>query len=822
MDNEKEQHTFLDEEIEEMKERMTKYLKDLGYIGFRMDPDDREYESPLVKESMERLESLLNAFAMDECQSVTYRLPLYCLTVFDAEPKYTDFLLRCIKTNATKKDESLELVDPMEQVLLEYERKMSSCIDKSGKIGFKKASEFLKILEEYIDYYLTHSEDMMGTLEMTYYFSSEKFIATVLWNIIINNIDADFDRDAFQEHYEIYRSFLLIKTPIEAAERILKMFYDYSNREEMLKMAFVKSTINGPEKYEPIKKAMNFIRGQLKNSIEIIKNKGREATAYEACQLSRSLNNMSEEEFYKNFSAADEFEYGRVYSQSYMKKVINHYILQMNSFESLLQVLRQDSMTHPVYNLPSIAFFESDKDFDDDYVFEAIRLMLKGIKMNATNKISYGLFGNDICEEELHYYEEIMASYIEDDYSIKISNITVFTNLFIDYLDTYFLKSGIGFIESIGYNHYPLIKMNYLVGLLIYFIFCNLGTRIRGEACVPIYSAVESILENSDITYGGALHLVYENYVLKVYEEAKAWAEENSQSIEVTLNEEKVEEDVLGKYIVDGRVVRVCDEETFRRLLEDGDLNSVRVEEYVAQMRNLKKRQEDIEFAKRMALSKEYLFTAEEAVLYDKYAGNGYVADVISNIDSILEEFMVASSEDQGFYLDEVGNYFDKLRERIATLEEKSTESSLESQRIVYFSTVLPDGTKLPFLLKSIRKDKKCNLKQMSTILNKLINGVTMGDREVPASNIPRKMFTKGKDARIFYVTIDDIIVVVDGGQGEEAQKAAIKLAQSEDFADYLKQLQGNLALGKRCDDEDYTMAIMSYLNKGSKVKVKK
>ena len=52
-----------------------------------------------------------------------------------------------------------------------------------------------------------------------------------------------------------------------------------------------------------------------------------------------------------------------------------------------------------------------------------------------------------------------------------------------------------------------------------------------------------------------------------------------------------------------------------------------------------------LEFAKRMALAKEYLFTAEEAVLYDKYAGNEYVTDVISNIDSILEEFTVASSE---------------------------------------------------------------------------------------------------------------------------------------------------------------------------------
>lgn len=479
-------------------------------------------------------------------------------------------------------------------------------------------------------------------------------------------------------------------------------------------------------------------------------------------------------------------------------------------------------MLHPVYDLPSIAFFESDEKFDDDYVFEAIRLMLKGIKMNATSKVSYGLFGNAICEEALHYYEKEMASYIEDDYSIKISNITVFTNLFMDYLNTYFMKSDIYFIESMGYNRYALIEMNFLVGLLIYFIFCDLGTRIRGEACHPISSAIETLLENCDMTYGDALHLVYENYVLKIYEDAKAWVEENPLSTEVTSSEVKVEEDVLGKYIADGRVVRVCDEETFRRLLEDKGLNSVRVEEYVAQMRNLKRKQEDIEFAKRMALAKEYLFTAEEAVLYDKYAGNEYVTDVISNIDSILEEFMVASSEDQGFYLDEVGNYFDKLRERIATLEEKSTESSLESQRIVYFSTVLPDGTRLPFLLRSIRKDKKCNLKQMSTILNKLINGVTMGDREVPASNIPRKMFSKGKDARIFYVTIDDIIVVVDGGQGEEAQKAAIKLAQSENFADYLKQLQGNLAIGKRYDDEDYTMAIMSYLNKGSKVKVKK
>ena len=58
------------------------------------------------------------------------------------------------------------------------------------------------------------------------------------------------------------------------------------------------------------------------------------------------------------------------------------------------------------------------------------------------------------------------------------------------------------------------------------------------------------------MTYGGALHLVYENYVLKVYESAKAWAEENYLSNEVTLIEEKVEEDVLGKYIADGRVVR--------------------------------------------------------------------------------------------------------------------------------------------------------------------------------------------------------------------------------------------------------------------------
>ena len=43
-----------------------------------------------------------------------------------------------------QEDESLELVDPMEQVLLEYERKMSACIDENGKIGFKKASEFFE------------------------------------------------------------------------------------------------------------------------------------------------------------------------------------------------------------------------------------------------------------------------------------------------------------------------------------------------------------------------------------------------------------------------------------------------------------------------------------------------------------------------------------------------------------------------------------------------------------------------------------------------------------------------------------------------------
>ena len=125
--------------------------------------------------------------------------------------------------------------------------------------------------------------------------------------------------------------------------------------------------------------------------------------------------------------------------------------------------------------------------------------------------------------------------------------------------------------------------------------------------------------------------------------------------------------------------------------------------------------------------------------------------------------------------------------------------------------------------MKSALKDKKCNRKQVVAAINKLVEGVVTGDKEIFAANLPCRLYRKGKGTYVFYTILaDNTVLIIDTGFDDDGIKRAIKTVTSQEFVSYLSGIQNEATEEQGASKTDFTSLIIESLAGRGKVKIKK
>ncbi len=802
-----------------------------GFDGFLLNP--REYnrdEEGVVRElaarekkSTERLQAkvqtLIDNLSIEGFKGVTYGLPFYCFTCYGLELDYTYALLTGIKMNAKDKSSSDELMDEVEKRLYELEEQMAEYIDDKYKIEIGDAEKFLSLYKQYLDFYYEHVDyDLDERFDYDVVFHS--LMAKMALYLSFVNLGSVYSESGYGHFMNLYfKTMDDGKDSVEALVVILNRLAKYEKEKESMSASIRETIDKGCEPFKVSKKASNKLRGNLKATINA--NVECEKAVDELIELVRTgkFNTLSEEEqiakFAKlknvNFTSASSIE-DLIGQLEFYKKA---YTNTAEIFRGLVAAISVDGMKKTTYSLPIVALFDKDDEFN--YVY----LIVTGIVRNVANREKEGLV-EESFEAGLYEREKRLAPYIDEDYRLDKTFITEFVNLFMeDYIYHYFTKANL--IKDASYN-YKEMQENILLGLILYLIYTHLGVRFEKDGRDAIRRYMESLIDKEEITFGGVARFTFE-YVAREYElqsRKMKWTVVKEEAPKASEDNTLCE---LGKYIQNGVVVEPCEDEAFEALLEGAGLSDNRIFEYKAQMKNLKARLARQEYARRMELCKESVFSSEERELYDKWKENPVCAKEIASIDSILELFMEASDEDRMLLLDELPDCFEALLEIANGILMDDAKTS-EQDKIVYYpvDVVMQDGSeaKIPRLLKSILEDKKCNRKQAWTELEKLRTGNTFGDREEYVKSGLSKIWCKGRGMRVYYTKVGGVVLVVDGGMDGGAFKRTLKTIETADFASFVDQLKADIVAGTMEAWKDYTPLVRETLANKGKIKIKK
>lgn len=766
------------------------------------------------------LNSIIESLSTEGFRKVTYRLPLYCISLFGAEPEYSYLLLSGIKLNSKEKKDADELMDDTERKLWEFEKQMGMLIEEDMNVKIENIEPFLECFANYLgDFYdwakLDLNLDSDFDIEKVY----NSMIAVLAWYIFLGNTGKKFDKDNFANFYQLYIDEVYYgeRPRVEAAVYFIETMYEYYLEEQAFKNGMRRALDGKPATNVNSKQGINYIRGQIKEVISYNEKRKHQTLEAKDYHIRGEFALMSDEEIREKFSTLADIMVQKGTSSEEIIKLMDNTAdgcdKVIRGFQELASNISSKPIEKVTYNLPYICLLTFDHT-DENYYFECIRLILSGIKVNAREKKDYTLYGGESYEEELHDYEKKLAPMISDDFKIDRTNITGFVNIFMIYIDTFFTKCNLG--SQVGYN-YNQNRFYILVALASYAIYSNCGYRPQGKAWKTIERKIEYYLGQEGPTFGGAVNLVFNKYVLPEYEEAIKDINAQRTAKEDSVEETVEETNLLVDYIANGKVVKVCGEEEFARILEEAGISTERAYEYKSQMRNLRKRQEQEEFARRMDLCKDSVFDPDERELYENCRSNPDCATIISVIDSILEEFMTASDEDRLFYFDEIGNCLNELREMINV--KSGGEDGPKEETVRYF---VGDDVQ-PVVLKSALKDKKCNRKQVVAAINKLVEGVVTGDKEIFAANLPCRLYRKGKGTYVFYTILaDNTVLIIDTGFDDDGIKRAIKTVTSQEFVSYLSSIQNGVTEEQGASKTDFTSLIIESLAGRGKVKIKK
>lgn len=453
----------------------------------------------------------------------------------------------------------------------------------------------------------------------------------------------------------------------------------------------------------------------------------------------------------------------------YIKSLIDLLIVNCQKLVSMGNALGDDGFKRPVPGLPlfTMMFDSSENDFYLQY------LILTGIKCNGSFKKKT----KDDSEKDFYDIELQMARLIQRDYTVNAQDQEKFMELYEKYLYLH-INFANDMFKKIGKSAYEdastvLNSMrNYLT---------------RGKEW-QINVNASSVVNNSNrSTPKKDLEIKPEVVTPKTV---------------VYVGQSK-KPNLLEPYIIDGRVVQACPLDMFANILNSADLPIERKEEYYRQMVNFIKRVEQEEAIRQQNLIWEEYFSLDDLALYNeaRMIDSAEVGSIVADINFVLELFLVTPLDEREELVDTVNNYLDILRDKL-----KSEYDELPN--VVFYK----DKDLVPYFYRTVSGTQKGKYKTIYKMFNKILEGSFGGDRELTGLNLPVKVMCKGKDKdfKIFYVKQDDMVLIIDGGEGDNAVREVKELVSTPGFLKLLQDILG----GFKRDNQEYMQMVEELLLK--------
>ncbi len=528
-----------------------------------------------------------------------------------------------------------------------------------------------------------------------------------------------------------------------------------------------------------------------------------------------------------------------------LKFNIEDYEENLRDTEQILHSLTPDGLNQPVNQLPKLIFTCSG--YGLDYSF----LALTGIKQNALRKREDRSLSN--FERELLEYERKLDEFIRDDYTIDPFSIKRFLGLFKEYLEAY--SSERKFKNNLKISLESLIQRR-LVALTYYVMHVNTGMSFSDEEYdtflsvyknmvrdIPSVNDIEVLeflcerfykfyfasksdtapaLEDESVAFDEepetvrqVTEKIFKQALARVHESKEEVSKEEKPVVKKVVLESSMK-DEIDDYIRNGVVAKECDLEVFKELLARARISDEKKEEYELQMRNLINRNAKARLDEEIDAKRRELLSSEELGLYRLARTDKATISTAKDIDAIVEMTLGELGEDDLELLKgELEPCFEYLRCMFEVEEEK------EEPHIAYFTETV-GREEVPKILVSLLKNKKDDYKAAHTGLSKLLSGLTNGDREVQGNNLPCRIYAKGRDYKIFYTSVGDTVIIIDGIKGEEGFAKACGTARSEEFIAFLTEVREYIAKGGVVKSPKCTAQVMAELEKSKAVNKQK
>ncbi|MCM1052522.1 MAG: hypothetical protein NC483_00880 [Ruminococcus sp.] len=470
--------------------------------------------------------------------------------------------------------------------------------------------------------------------------------------------------------------------------------------------------------------------------------------------------------------------------------------IDVDKVQTVYDALTVDGFNKVTYGLPRVII----TCINNSSFFSS--LVLSGIKINGET-LEFDERLMDDNERELKHLERQMATFIASDLTIHIEYLDIFMALYKKYIMTYIDNAK----KDKLYDYKGADE-------LLFIVFLGMRNYIRFgyQNDVKETNSVKNSLDDY-VKEGEIINICpLENFEELLKETNLAEETKNRLITKMTLIISSEEE--LTHYIKDGRVERICDLEHFKFLLDNSLIVEYMKKEYLKQMINLTHRKEQEEKDLKLEELKNELLDNQESELYAmaKRSGNIEATQLIKEIDAILELLLeVTEEEEQNSLRDELSLYFSYLNVMFNSQEEASTISS----KVLYYK----NESLVPVILPKIEGTSKGEYKQIYNDLNKISSGNVGNDPLLKGTGLSIPVYIKGKKFKIFYMIINGFILIIDGGLESGATKDVLSVVKTNEFKNYLGELQNNLNNGIVYNEAPYEEMILNELKKSERVR---
>lgn len=525
------------------------------------------------------------------------------------------------------------------------------------------------------------------------------------------------------------------------------------------------------------KKYINFVRNGIKEQIrineEIIQDYYQKLEILKNGSLTQKsllISDLYERKVGKSnvlkTKSSDMFLFDCKEYQNGCLKIIDELKHEIEILNTISQAITKEGIQAVTYELPALILLIGGNPYR---YFQY--LILLAIKYNGDHDKNGNLYSE--LDKQLHYYEKEMAKLINNDFRIDFFENSKFVNLFGEYLDVY--------VNERKDNLYSLID--------------------------PAVSERAFVIKLTMHDY-----LLVHNIFLNILDEKEEVAESLKEETKIVV------EDPLQDYVQNGKVIKFCDSETFKKLLAKSNLSIEKQNEYLRQMNNFFNKMHAEKLMQRKNSILVEILDENELALYNmaKVSNKVEATQIIKDIDAILELFLdVKSEEDKEELTCECKLYISYLNDVLEVKEEKETYMP----NVLYYKV---DGE--PFILDNIKGDRtvqKSSYKQILASINKIIDGNTVGDREVQGTSLPIHLWAKGNEFKVFYTIIKDVTIIIAGFRKDIAFDKIKSIVNSKSFMSYLAEIKVFSENNAIPDEREYTNLITAELSASGRVRKK-